>query len=37
MRILSVNPLHDSTSVLINDGEIEYYFKEERLTKKKEG
>jgi carbamoyltransferase len=35
MRILSVNPLHDSTSVLINDGEIEYYFKEERLTKKK--
>ena len=35
MRILSVNPLHDSTSVLINDGEIEYYFKEEILTKKK--
>jgi carbamoyltransferase len=35
MRILSVNPSHDASAVILNDGEIECYFKEERLTKRK--
>ena len=33
MRILSVNVTHDSSAVLLNNGEIEYYYKEERLSK----
>jgi carbamoyltransferase len=35
MRILSVNPGHDAAAVILNDGEIEYYYKEERLSKRK--
>ena len=35
MRILSVNPSHDASAVILNDGEIECYFKEERLSKRK--
>lgn len=35
MRILSINPLHDSSISLLNNGEIEFYCKEERLTKRK--
>jgi carbamoyltransferase len=35
MRILSINYGHDSSSLILNNGEIEYYFKEERLTGEK--
>ena len=35
MRILSVNVSHDASACILNDGEIECYFKEERVTKKK--
>ena len=35
MRILSVNPLHDSSAVLLYNGDIEFYYKEERLSRKK--
>jgi carbamoyltransferase len=35
MRILSVNPSHDASAVILNNGEIECYFKEERLSKRK--
>ena len=35
MRILSVNPSHDASAMILNDGEIECYFKEERLSKRK--
>lgn len=35
MRILSVSPFHDSSVVIINDGKIEYFCKEERLTRSK--
>ena len=35
MRILSINPSHDASAVILNDGEIEYYYKEERLSKRK--
>ena len=35
MKILSVNPLHDASAVLLSDGKIECYYKEERLTKRK--
>ena len=35
MRILSVNTNHDAAAVVLNDGEIECYYKEERLTKRK--
>lgn len=32
MRILGISPLHDSSVAVINDGEIELFLKEERLT-----
>ena len=35
MRVLGVSPLHDSSAAIINDGEIEAFYKEERLTKHK--
>jgi predicted NodU family carbamoyl transferase len=35
MRILSISPFHDSSVVVINDGKIEYFCKEERLTRNK--
>jgi len=35
MRILGVSPLHDSTVAVINNGEVELFFKEERYTRKK--
>jgi carbamoyltransferase len=35
MRILGVSPLHDSSVAIINNGEIEVFYKEERLSKKK--
>ena len=31
MRIVSVSPSHDSSVCVLNDGKIEYFFKEERL------
>ena len=31
MRILSVSPSHDSSVCVLNDGKIEFFFKEERL------
>jgi len=33
MRVLGVSPLHDSSVGIINDGEVELFYKEERLTK----
>jgi len=35
MRVLGVSPLHDSTVAVINNGELELFFKEERYTRKK--
>ena len=35
MRILSVNSTHDASACILNNGEIECYFKEERITKRK--
>jgi carbamoyltransferase len=35
MRILSVSPFHDSSVVILTDGVIEYFCKEERLSRKK--
>jgi carbamoyltransferase len=35
MRVLGVSPLHDSSVAIINDGEVEAFYKEERLTKHK--
>jgi carbamoyltransferase len=35
MRILGISPFHDSSVAIINDGQIEYFSKEERLTRKK--
>ena len=31
MRIVGISPSHDSSVCVYNDGEIEYFFKEERL------
>lgn len=33
MRVLGVSPLHDSSVAIINDGIVEVFFKEERLSK----
>ncbi len=33
MRILGISPAHDSSACIINDGHIEYFCKEERLTR----
>ena len=35
MRILGVSPLHDGSVAIINNGEIEYFCKEERLSRVK--
>jgi carbamoyltransferase len=35
MRILSISPFHDSSVAVINDGELEFFCKEERITRKK--
>jgi len=35
MRVLGISPFHDSSVALINNGQIELYIKEERLTRKK--
>jgi carbamoyltransferase len=35
MRIVGISPLHDSSVAVINNGELEYFFKEERLSRSK--
>lgn len=35
MKILTIFSGHDASATIVNDGEIEYYFKEERYNKKK--
>jgi carbamoyltransferase len=35
MRIVGISPLHDSSIAVINNGELEYFFKEERLSRVK--
>jgi predicted NodU family carbamoyl transferase len=35
MRILGISPFHDSSVAILNDGKIEYFCKEERLTRLK--
>jgi len=35
MRVLGISPCHDSSVALINNGKIEFFCKEERLTRKK--
>lgn len=35
MRILSLTSSHDSSLCVLNDGQVEYFSKEERLTRKK--
>lgn len=35
MRVVGISPLHDSSVAVINDGELEYFFKEERLSRVK--
>ena len=35
MRVLGISPFHDSSVAIINDGKLEYYTKEERLSGKK--
>lgn len=32
MRVLGISPLHDSSVAIINDGKVELFLKEERLT-----
>lgn len=32
MRVLGISPLHDSSVAVINDGQLEFFLKEERLT-----
>ena len=33
MRVLGISPTHDSSACLVNNGQIEYFCKEERLTR----
>ena len=33
MRILGISPYHDASVCVIKDGKIEYFSKQERLTK----
>ena len=33
MRVLGISPLHDSTVAVVNNGEVEFFFKEERFTR----
>ena len=35
MRILGISPLHDSSVAIVNDGVLEYFCKEERLSRVK--
>ena len=35
MRVVGISPAHDSSVCVINDGQLEYFFKEERFTKHK--
>lgn len=35
MRILGMSPFHDSSVAIIHNGQVEYFSKEERLTRKK--
>jgi carbamoyltransferase len=35
MRVLGISPMHDSSVALINNGHLEYFCKEERLTRDK--
>lgn len=35
MRVLGISPFHDSSVAIVNNGQIEYFSKEERLTRKK--
>ena len=35
MRVLGISPMHDSSVAIIHNGQIEYFSKEERLTRKK--
>jgi len=35
MRILGISPMHDSSVAIIHNGQVEYFSKEERLTRKK--
>ena len=35
MRVLGITPFHDSSVAIINDGKIEYFTKEERLSGRK--
>jgi carbamoyltransferase len=35
MRIMGISPFHDSSVAIINDGKLESFYKEERLTRKK--
>ena len=35
MRVLGISPFHDSSVAIINNGRIEYFIKEERLSGKK--
>ena len=35
MRVLGISPAHDSSVCLINDGVVEYFYKEERFSKVK--
>jgi carbamoyltransferase len=35
MRVVGISPLHDSSVAVINNGKLEHYFKEERLSRVK--
>lgn len=35
MRILGISPYHDASVCILDDGEITYFSKQERLTRKK--
>lgn len=35
MRVIGISPLHDSSVAVVNNGQLEYYFKEERLSRSK--
>lgn len=35
MRILGISPMHDSSVAAINNGKLERFYKEERLSKVK--
>ena len=35
MRVLGISPMHDSSVAIINNGNLEFFCKEERLTRKK--